>query len=64
MHHQGRKTISQVIYLDTYRQKRLPTSANVSHEILDDAEEAIQEIAKHLLDAIRVVTARHRHRQQ
>jgi hypothetical protein len=53
-----------VIYLDTYRQKRAPENANVSPEILDDAEEAIQEIAKHLLQAIRIVTARHRHRQQ
>jgi hypothetical protein len=55
-------TNNQVVDLAAYRQKRQPGGANVSQEILEDAEVAIEEIAQYLLQAIRIVTARYRHR--
>jgi hypothetical protein len=61
MYHEGAS--SQVIDLAAYRRKRDVSSEGVSLEALDDAEQAIQDIAEHLLKAIRIVTARYRHRQ-
>ena len=58
--HPGSTNSQVVVDMTAYKQKRLPARANVSQEALDDAEEAIREIAKHLLQAIRIVTARHR----
>lgn len=54
-------TNDRVIDLSSYRQNRQAGNANVSHQVLEDAEAAIEEIAKHLLQAIRIVTARYRH---
>jgi hypothetical protein len=57
---QRESTNSRVVDLTTYRQKRRGHDEEIPLAALADAEEAIEEIARHLLQAIKIVTARYR----